>query len=129
MIVGIGVDIIEITRVAELIKNYPDHAVYKLFTDQEIEYCESQKHKYNSYSARFAAKEAMMKALGRGLRSGVCWKDIEISHSSYGEPVIKLYGKALEIADSINAKNIEVSLSHSKTMAIAMVVLSCEEEL
>ena len=124
MIVGIGVDVIEIKRIEDLINNYPDHAIFKIFTKNEIYYCETQKFKYNSYSARFAAKEAMMKALGRGLRNGINWKDIEIVHSAYGKPMINLYGKALELAQNLNAQSVEVSLSHSKTMAIAMVVLS-----
>ncbi|OGF62747.1 MAG: holo-[acyl-carrier-protein] synthase [Candidatus Fischerbacteria bacterium RBG_13_37_8] len=123
MIIGIGVDIIEINRVEELIKNYPDHAIHKLFTSREIEYCESQRMKYHNYSGRFAAKEATMKALGAGIRSGVGWQDIEILNIGTGKPVLYLYKKAREIALEKNVQTIEVSISHSKENAVAMVVM------
>jgi holo-[acyl-carrier protein] synthase len=138
MIIALGIDLIEI----ELIKNSilrSEKFINRVYTPQEILYCENRKNKYTSYSARFAVKEAVMKALGTGWDKGVQWKQIEvINQSSFysksnsdknsnsllndGKPEVKLSGKALEISKNMGVQNIYLSLSHSKCSAIANVI-------
>lgn len=122
MIKGIGIDAIEINRMKLLIDDYKEHAVERLFTQKEIENSRGQKIKYY-YSGRFVAKEAAMKALGEGLRSGISWQDIEITNDEKGKPILNFYGKALKYAKRKKVRKIEVSISHSKTIAVAVVIL------
>lgn len=123
MIKGIGIDAIEINRLKLLIDDYQEHAIERLFTKKEIENCQGQKIKYYYYSGRFAAKEAAMKALGEGLRSGISWQEIEITNDKKGKPILNFYGKALKYAKRKKVTKIEVSISHSKTIAVAVVIL------
>jgi len=120
---GIGVEIIETERIKELMKRYEDRAKIRLFTNAEIEYCERYINKYENYSARFAAKEAFMKALGVGIGSGIRWVDIEVKNKDNGEPFIILHRKALEKSEELGVKRVYLSLSHNKNMAIAFVIL------
>lgn len=124
---GIGVDIMEIERIEELMERYKKRAKIRLFTKAEIEYCERHRNKYENYSARFAAKEAMMKALGVGIGSGIRWIDIEIKNKEHGEPFIILHRKALEKSEEMGVKSIYLSLSHNKKMAVAFVILSGDD--
>ena len=94
----------------------------KIFSPDEIGYCEKMKNKYQHYAARFSAKEAFMKALGTGWRDGIRFMEIEVIHDPLGKPLIRLTGKALEMASSAGMGNIHVSLSHVKEMASAVVV-------
>jgi holo-[acyl-carrier protein] synthase len=123
MIKGVGIDVIEINRMKELIENYNQHAIEKIFTQKEIQNSIREKLKYNYYAGRFAAKEAAMKAIGKGLSHGISWKDIEILNDNNGKPVLNFYGQALKYAEEIAAHNKEVSISHSKTIAVAIVIL------
>lgn len=121
MILGIGTDITEVTRIAKSIENESFKA--KIFSQTEITYCESKVNKAENYAARFAAKEAFVKALGTGLREGITINEIEVVNDKLGKPCIHLLGKT---ADSLKGKNIQtihVSLSHIKDMAMATVVL------
>lgn len=122
MVVGIGTDIIEVARVKksiETIKGFKE----KIFSEGEIEYCESKKNKYEHYAARFAAKEAYFKAIGTGWRHGLAFKEIEIAHDSLGKPLIILSGNAKDHADRSGYTNRQVSLSHIKETATAVVIL------
>lgn len=121
MIIGIGIDIIEITRVKQAIRK--EYFVRKVFTKREIEYCQAQGVQVaSSYAARFAAKEATVKALGIGFRQGGML-DIEIINDDFGKPQLFLRARYQEYAEQLGVKNIFVSLSHSKDNAIAYVLL------
>lgn len=121
MILGIGTDIVEVTRIAKSIEK--NAFKEKVFSKTEITYCESKKNKAESYAARFAAKEAFFKALGTGWRGGMAFNEVEIKNDKLGKPTLNVAGKTAKIIEKINIKTIHVSLSHTKETAIAMVVL------
>ncbi len=121
MILGIGTDITEVTRIAKSIEN--DSFKIKVFSKIEIAYCDSKTNIAESYAARFAAKEAFFKALGTGLRGGIAFNEVEIVNDNLGKPSIHLIGKTSEIIFGKNIQTIHVSLSHVKDMAMATVIL------
>jgi len=125
MIYGIGTDIIEVSRIHGVMEKDIGFRE-KIFTAGEIAYCETKKFKYENYAARFSAKEAFMKAIGTGWRFGIRFADIEVYHDEYGKPLIRLYGKAEELATIQGISKIHVSLSHVKEMAIAVVTVEKE---
>jgi len=122
-IVSIGVDISEIQRIKKLIEQHNDRFLSKIYTAAEIAYCNKKVDKYPSFAARFAAKEAVLKALGKGLRDGLNWKDIEVRNDAVGKPYLKLSGKS---SDLIGNRKALLSLSHTKDNAIAFVVIQGE---
>lgn len=126
MIYGIGIDIIEVSRIQAVMEKDIGFRE-KIFTPGEIEYCETKKHKHENYAARFSAKEAFMKAIGTGWRFGIRFADIDIHHDEYGKPLISLSGKAEELAVREKISKIHVSLSHLKEMATAIVIVEKEE--
>ena len=123
MIVGSGIDITEVDRIAEAIQRFGSRFLNRVFTENEIRYCESKKNSVERYAARFAAKEAAMKAIGTGLRRGVTWKDVEIGHAPGGKPVLRFSGRAAQFAEALGTKHIALSLTHTSQTAMAMVVL------
>ena len=125
MIIGVGIDIIDIRRIDKVINKYRNRFKNKCFLNSEINRSENRKKSVESYAKRYAAKEACSKALGTGLAKGVFWKDIEIVNDKYGKPKIILHNKAKKILNSFNYKNvnIEVSLSDEKHYAIANVII------
>ena len=99
---------------------------YKLrciYTEHEIAYAQGKANRYERYAARFAAKEAGMKALGTGWRGGLTWRDLEVSNLASGRPTLRLHGKAAEIAERLGVRNISLSLTHTAGHAIAVVIL------
>jgi holo-[acyl-carrier protein] synthase len=123
MIVGTGIDIAEVPRIAESIKRFGDRFITRIFTDGEIRYCDSKANRTERYAARFAAKEAAMKALGTGWNHGVTWKDVEVGRQPGGRPTILFHGKAAEFAQKLEAKHVALSLTHTKEFAMAQVIL------
>ena len=123
MIIAIGVDLVEIPRIEAVFTRRGDRFRKRVFTEGEISYCERRASKLASYAARFAAKEAVMKALGTGWSDGVGWKDIEVVSSPSGAPMIQLHRNALERMREIGATRVLVSLTHSGELAIAQIVL------
>lgn len=123
MIVAIGIDLVEIGRIEEVFARRGERFRARVFTVSEITYCEARASRPSSYAARFAAKEAAMKALGTGWSHGVGWKEIEVLSEPGGAPVIHFYGRALERMREIGATKAHVSLSHSGKLAIAQVLL------
>lgn len=118
-----GTDIIEISRIKEVILKQGNTFLNRVYTESEIEYCESHKSaKYQHYAARFAAKEAVSKLLGTGFSNGVDLKDIEVFNDISGKPEVILTGRALEIFNELSYKEISISISHCKEYAISMVV-------
>lgn len=122
MIKGIGVDIIEISRIKELIEK-DDKFVTKIFNSIEIEYCENKVRKEQHYAARFTAKEAFFKAMGSGLRHGMKWKDVMVENDHLGKPDIKILGSTLASFKMSKFKNIFLSISHTKNYAVSLVVI------
>ncbi len=133
MIISMGVDIVEIDEMKNSILQ-SDRFLKRVFTEKEINYCENRINNYSSYAARFAAKEAVMKALGTGWDKGIQWKHIEvlnmneyksnkkIDNITSGKPEILLHAQALQLSLEMRVKNIIVSLSHSKNYAMATVL-------
>ena len=126
MIIGNGIDIIDISRIRKVIDKYGNRFKKRCFSIAEIERSEKRLNSVESYAKRYAAKEACAKALGTGLARGVFWKDIEVVNNQNGKPFIKLHGKAKEIFKNMNntlSTQIEVSLSDEKKYAIANVTI------
>ena len=123
MIVGTGIDIAEVPRIAQAIQRYGDRFLRRIFTEGEIQYCESKANRVERYAARFAAKEAAMKALGTGWNHGVRWRDVEVRRESGGRPTLAFHGKAAEFASKLGAVHVALSLSHTASEAIAQVIL------
>src|SRR5437667_346286 len=123
MIVGTGIDIAEVPRIAQSIERFGDRFIRRIFTEGEIRYCDSKANRVERYAARFAAKEAAMKALGTGWNHGVRWRDIEVARKPGSRPTISFHGKAAEFASKLGAVHIALSLSHTADQAIAQVIL------
>lgn len=123
MIVGIGADIAEIDRVEEAITRFGAAFIERVFTETEARYCERHKAKFERYAARFAAKEAAMKALGTGWKRGMRWRDIEVRNEPSGKPGIHLTGAAAEHAERLGARHFHLSITHSGNVAFAQVIL------
>jgi holo-[acyl-carrier protein] synthase len=125
MIVGIGTDIIEVNRVETLLSKQKRFRE-RIFTQGEIEYCERKKNKNQNYAARFAVKEAFLKAIGTGWSKGVQFKEIEVVNDEKGKPELVLSGTVKQISDEMGVTNIQVSISHLKDLAIGTVILECQ---
>jgi holo-[acyl-carrier protein] synthase len=122
VIVGLGLDIAEVDRIAGVIRRHGEPILKRLYTAREIAYCESHHNKFERYAARFAAKEATMKALGTGWTRGVRWRDIEVVNARGGKPTLALEGVAREIAQRLGVKHISLSITHSQNIAMAQVI-------
>ena len=122
MIAGIGIDIIEVDRIAEKIEK---NSGFKelVFSENEIAYCESKAHKHEHYAARFAAKEAFFKALGTGWLNGTAFNEIEIINDERGKPSITLLGETNNVISALRLGTISVSLTHIKAIASAFVII------
>ncbi|MGA2183073.1 MAG: holo-[acyl-carrier-protein] synthase [Bryobacteraceae bacterium] len=124
MIVGSGVDIAEVDRIRAAAERYGARFIERVYTPLEIAYVERRKAgRYERYAARFAAKEAGMKAIGTGWRRGVRWQDFEVTNLPSGKPTLRLHGKAAQFAAMLGVKNIALSLTHTATEALAYVIL------
>lgn len=119
---GVGIDIIEVNRIEKLIKD-SGRFKQRIYTKKEVEYCEARKNKAQNYAARFAAKEAFLKAIGTGWRSGVSFREIEVVNDEQGKPEIHLHGNTKKITREKHFMNIQLSLSHVKEMAVAVVIV------
>lgn len=123
MIVGIGIDITEVHRIRESIERFGDRFVQRIFTEQEIRYCDSKLNRFERYAARFAAKEAAMKALGTGWNHGIRWRDCEVARAPGGRPTIIFHGKASDFAKKLRVSNAALSITHTADQAMAQVIL------
>lgn len=122
MIVGMGIDIAEVPRIRAVIETQKERFLRRVYTLDEVAYCEQFKNKYERYAGRFAAKEAAMKALGTGWSRGVRWIDVEVVRVRGGRPTLALKGEAKNIAERLGVKNIAVSITHTEAQAIAQVI-------
>jgi holo-[acyl-carrier protein] synthase len=123
MIIGTGVDLAEVARIRESIERFGDRFLHRVFTEGEIQYCQRRANHFESYAARFAAKEAGMKALGTGWNHGVRWRDIEVVRPKGQRPTIQFHGEAAAIAAKIGTKNVALSITHTSEQALAHVIL------
>ena len=123
MIVGTGIDIAEVPRIRQSIERFGDRFLQRIFTAGEMRYCDSKANRVERYAARFAAKEAAMKALGTGWNHGVRWRDCEVTRKPGGRPTMSFHGKAGEFATKLGVTNIALSISHTAEQAIAQVIL------
>ncbi len=122
MVKGIGTDIIEIKRLRLLAEKYPGKFLNKIFTQDELAYCSLRKDPFPSFAARFAAKEAVLKALGTGLALGISWRDIEVVIQTGRGPKVFLYNKATEVAGEKGIHRILLSVSHDRDKAVAFAL-------
>lgn len=123
MIVGTGIDIAEVPRIRQAIERFGDRFLHRIFTEAEIRYCQSKANRIERFAARFAAKEAAMKALGTGWNHGVRWRDCEVLRMPGGRPTMKFHGRAAEFASRLKVTNTSLSLSHTAEQAFAQVIL------
>ncbi len=123
MIVGIGVDIVEINRLRTTLDRQKERFLRRVFTTAEQEYCAAHRDPVPHYAVRFAAKEALFKAIGTGWAKGVSWLDVEVRREREGPPVLKLSGEADRISQSLGVSAVRLSLSHSVENAVAVVIL------
>ncbi|MDE1175986.1 MAG: holo-ACP synthase [Edaphobacter sp.] len=123
MVLGIGTDLIEISRIEESIVQFGQRFLDRIFTPGEIAYCQQKKkHSGESFAARFAAKEAGAKALGTGISRGVSWKELEVRRLPGQRPTLHLAGRAAERAASMGINRLSLSLTHSRDVAMAVVI-------
>jgi holo-[acyl-carrier protein] synthase len=122
MVLGLGTDLIETKRVQESMDRFGDRFLERIFTAGEIAYCKRKKNAAESFAARFAAKEAGAKALGTGISRGVTWKEFEVRREPSGRPALHFSGRAAELAAGIGVKKVQLSLTHSRELAMAVVV-------
>jgi holo-[acyl-carrier protein] synthase len=122
VIVGIGIDLVKIDRIDKAGKDHPGF-LERVFTVREREYCARQKYPAQHYAGRFAAKEAVLKAIGTGWSAGVKWTDIEVLHGEGGGPIVNLSGRVKDLMDLRGVKQTLLSYSHDEGYAVAQVVL------
>lgn len=123
MILGVGTDLAEVARIRQSIARYGDRFLNRLYTEGEQAYSSAKANAAERYAARFAAKEAGMKAIGTGWRQGVTWKDFEVVNERSGRPTLMLRGIAREIANRMGVEQISISLTHTAEVAFAIVIL------
>jgi holo-[acyl-carrier protein] synthase len=123
MIIGTGIDIVEIRRIRAVLKRQGERFLYRVFTEAEREYCARHRDPAPCFAARFAVKEAAFKALGTGWARGVTWCDIEVGRKPGQAPSLLIHGEARRIADTLRVRKAHVTLSHAEDAAVACVIL------
>jgi holo-[acyl-carrier protein] synthase len=123
VIVGTGVDLAEVPRIRATIERFGSRFLNRVYTPREIAYADSKANRFERYAARFAAKEAGMKAIGTGWRHGVRWQDFEVVNQRGGRPTLVLYGQAAAFAGRLGVKRISLSLTHTAQYGLASVIL------
>jgi holo-[acyl-carrier protein] synthase len=123
MLLGTGVDLIEVERIAQSIERFGSRFLERIYTEREIAYCRSKRNSAESFAARFAAKEAGAKALGTGINLGVTWREIEVKRSPMGRPDLELSGRARLVAQGLGVQRVTLAMTHTAAMAMAMVVM------
>jgi holo-[acyl-carrier protein] synthase len=123
MILGTGIDLAEVARIRASLERFGERFTKRVFTAREIAYVERKANRFERYAARFAAKEAGMKAIGTGWRHGVTWQDFEVTNLPSGKPTLRLQGVAASVAERLGVRNISLSMTHTADMAMAQVIL------
>jgi len=123
VIVGIGVDLVEVERIRRAVDRYGDRFVRRIFTEAEARHCREGPHPDQRFATRFAAKEAVLKALGVGWQKGLRFLDVELTNNELGAPQVVLSGRSIEWSRGMGVERVHVSLTHHRDFAIAQVVL------
>jgi holo-[acyl-carrier protein] synthase len=123
VILGSGVDLCEVPRIEAAVARYGKRFLERIFTAREIAYADRKANRFERYAARFAAKEAGMKALGTGWHGGITWQDFEVVNLPSGRPTLEFHGRAAEVAAKLGVRSVALSLTHTKEQALAMVIL------
>lgn len=121
MVIGIGIDIIEIDRIKKSIEEYGVKFLTKIFTPSEIDYCKDKVNRYQHYAARFAAKEAVYKALSSGWQKSISWQDVEVFNETNGTPQVTIFGKLKNFLSP--DKSLKISISHSKNYVTCVAIV------
>jgi holo-[acyl-carrier protein] synthase len=121
-VLGIGTDIVECLRIARMIERHGELFVNRVYTAAEVAYCQERKQATQHYAGRWAAKEALLKALGTGWRRGISWRDVEIRSEPGGRPVVLLHGGARDVARQLGVEEMLVSISHCRSHATAQAL-------
>jgi holo-[acyl-carrier protein] synthase len=118
-IIGIGTDIIECLRIGQMIERHGELFISRVYTEHEIQYCQSRKQAIQHFAGRWAAKEAILKALGTGWRKGISWRDVEVCNEPGGRPVVALHGGARDVVEQLGITEMLISISHCRSHATA----------
>jgi holo-[acyl-carrier protein] synthase len=121
-IIGIGTDIIECLRIAQMIERHGELFIRRVYTEHEIAYCSTKKASTQHYAGRWAAKEAVLKVLGTGWKRGISWRDVEVRNKPSGAPTITLYAGASDVAEQLKIEKMHISISHCRSHATAYSV-------
>ena len=126
-VIGIGTDIIEVARIGDMIEKHDEIFLRRVFTTGEIEYCAARKSAMQHYAGRWAAKEAGLKALGTGWSKGIQWTELEVENQMGGKPDLKIHGAAATIAEEMGIREMQISISHCRSFAVAYVIALGEQ--
>lgn len=127
-IAGLGTDIVECVRIRKMIADHGELFLQRVYTDKEIRYCQARRQAAEHFAGRWAAKEAVLKALGTGWRRGISWRDVEIRNDPSGQPKVAVRGEAKEIAKRMRLKDILITISHCRQFATAYAIAVRKEQ-
>ena len=127
-IIGIGTDITECLRIAQMIDRHGELFINRVYTPHEIQYCQARKQATQHFAGRWAAKEAVLKAIGTGWRRGISWRDVEICNEPGGQPIVALHAGALEVAEQLGITDMLISISHCRSHATAYALAQGNDE-
>jgi len=128
MIIGTGIDIVDIGRIENLVTRWGNSFINRVFTEREIDRCQKRARPPECFATRFAAKEAFLKAMGTGLRGGIRWTDIEVENDPFGKPFFSFHRKAKEVLKANGIQRALLTLSHERPFAVAHVLLEGADE-
>ncbi len=126
-IIGIGTDITECLRIAQMIERHGELFINRVYTPHEIQFCQSRKHATQHFAGRWSAKEALLKALGTGWRRGISWRDVEVISDGGEPPTVQLHGEASNVANHLGIDLMMISISHSRSHATAYALAVGQE--
>jgi holo-[acyl-carrier protein] synthase len=121
-LIGLGADITECLRIARMIERHGELFINRVYTPEEIKYCQNRKQSTQHYTGRWAAKEAILKALGTGWRKGISWRDIEVRNEPSGKPVVAVRGGVKDVVEQLGITEIQVTISHCRSHATAVAI-------
>jgi holo-[acyl-carrier protein] synthase len=121
-IIGIGTDITECLRIARMIERHGELFIGRVYTPEEIRYCQSRKQATQHFTGRWSAKEAILKAIGTGWRRGISWRDMEIRNEPGGKPIVAVRGGVKDVVEKLGIAEIQVSISHCRSHATAIAI-------
>ena len=127
-VIGIGTDITECLRIARMVERHGDLFINRVYTPDEIRYCRNRKQTTEHFTGRWAAKEAVLKALGTGWRRGISWRDVEILNEPGGKPIVNVHGGAKAVVEQLGITRLLITISHCRTHATAFAIASGNDE-